>query len=205
MNNWFLIGGLVSAGLYFLSSPKQQSKPIIVLCDGNSLTAGTIPGQPPFYWYPKELARLLGKQYKVDVSAIVGISTPAMIKNFKGKFDIVVFWEGTNHLMSASAETVYNTIVQYCQTVHMLGSRVVVVTILPFNSSQEINEKRLAVNKLTQQNWESFADSIADVTISVLTDPSNPQYYHTDKLHLNEAGSKIVAKAIAEAITSMKD
>ena len=123
--------------------------------------------------------------------------------------DIVVVWAGSADLYisvgTSDAITTYNNLRTFCLKEKALGSKVVVVTMLPRPNNTVVFSKTeyLAYNALIRQHWTEFADGLADVQLdpTIGTDESNYNTtYYADTVHLTQAGYAIVANYVQNTL-----
>src|SRR5712692_1424298 len=188
-----------------------------ILCDGNSLTAGggvSLPGDS----YPYQLNRFLmtlGVKALVQNFGVSGQTTLTMLANahaqidplFNPKFNVnvVVAWEGTNHLyFGATGQQAYQSLVQYCLGRRAAGFRVLILTVLPRGNPGvpvTFETDRNFVNTALRTNWPQFADGLVDVAADPrFQDVTNGTYYSWDQVHLNDTGYQIVAQQVGAAV-----
>lgn len=188
-----------------------------VIFDGDSLTTGyaclnhsNFPGQT---W------GLLGSDWKMYCVPVAGQTLNAMISDGVAEIDskynaglaknVVVCWAGLLDIdggdTPAQALTDLNS---YCTARRAAGWQVVVLTCLP--SLYISDAERVALNTGIRDNWETFADAIADIAadsrIGDAGDNDNPVYYNNsdgNKTHLTQEGFAIVAQITADAINGL--
>lgn len=208
----------------------QPLQGTVVVCDGDSITAGsyqTMNGN-----YPRFLS--LPSGYKVYNAGIpsqqIGTAggVHGLIQNAATYVDpfldtnadtnIYVAFAGTNDISSSnvSGATLYANMVTLCQARQAAGWKVVVVTILPrnnttgtYNTPALFYAQSSAFNALVRSNWRSFANAIADVggdgLIGQAASYLNTSYYWTDGIHPNSQGSSIIARYVRNAISSISN
>lgn len=190
-----------------------------VICDGNSLTAGS--GATAGNDYPSVLQALLGSGYLVNNIGIGGQMTPDMAKRgpqyvddiygHRADTSIYVAWECTNDsYFGASAVAVYQNYVNACLARREAGFSVVACTYLPRSNGGTpgtFAADRATVNALIRANWRSFADAFADIAgdtrIGDTGDETNLTYYNADLCHMTDAGYAIVAGIVRTAMASL--
>jgi hypothetical protein len=180
-----------------------------VICHGNSLTGG-----PSFDTsYPTQTRALLGDEVDYTIAGTAGMTTPTMITEAATRIDtrlsswnkanILVGWEGRNHVVvsGASAATAYSSLATYYAARQAAGWKVVAATVLPSQSLSNVT--RATLNQSIRDNWQTFADALADLAADPTIGPdganSNATYY-SDTIHLTAAGNAVAAQVFADAI-----
>lgn len=172
--------------------------------DGDSLTDGTYGGGTS---YPAKVVAAITTG--TGTSVAIGSQTLADMQSTATDVDglypdhrlqraIVVAWGGTNDLFfGASAATTITRLEAYCNARRAVGWKVAVLTILPRSDTGtpgSFNADRATVNASIQANWSTYADYIVDVSADArLDDETDTTYFHTDLVHLNDAGRQVVA------------
>lgn len=205
--------GLASVEVY-----QDDAWPVYnVVCDGNSLTAGT--GSTGNNNYPALMKAILGSAYRVTNLGVPSATTVerdsanetgALVR--ADAMNIAVLWEFTNDMTlggPASAVDAEAHFVTWCNNVRAEGyEKIIAISVLPRNdfidTGGAFETKRLTVNAYLAANWPSFADGFADVVadsrIGDKGDEEDITYYSVDKVHLNNAGYGIVAGIVAAAV-----
>jgi lysophospholipase L1-like esterase len=188
-----------------------RSDSLNVVCDGNSLTKGTA-GPNEGKKYPQFLQDSLRSVTKVDTVYNLGVDSQSAQDMDSADTDIeakwsafhkrniVIAWEITNSLWyGATAQGAIDELKTYCLHQKRRGFEVVVLTCLPRGN---INADSINIaNTLLRSQYLSFADKLVDLTTSPeLNDYTNETYWFGDHIHLKEAGYKIVAKRVFDAI-----
>lgn len=123
--------------------------------------------------------------------------------------DIIVVWAGSADLYisvgTSDAITTFNNLKAFCLKEKALGSKVVVLTMLPRPNNTVVFSKTeyLAYNALIRAHWTEFADGLADVQLdpTIGTDESNYNTaYYADTVHLTQAGYAIVANYVQNTL-----
>lgn len=197
----------------------------LLVCDGNSLTAGNQSSTG--YDYPCQLQALLSTDYEVANFGVSGQTTPDMSGDAASQIDplysssnagnVLVAWEGTNDLyFNAGATDAYDHLVSYCQARRSAGFRVYVGTIIPRGvwpgtstipgdaATQEATFEswRATVNANLRANWSSFADGLVDFAADARLSDYNDTTYFADKIHMTDTGYAIVAGLVRDAIAA---
>lgn len=215
----------VSGATRSASHPSVGTYPAkLLVCDGNSLTAGS--QSTTGYDYPCQLQTLVGTEYEVVSFGVSSQTTADMIADAAGQVDPLysssnagnwcVMWEGTNDIFfDASSATAYANIVDYCEDRRAAGYKVAVGTIMPRGNwpgastipgdaaakEAEFEVRRAAVNADIRANWSSFADAIVDIAADDRFDDYNDTtYFAADKVHLNDTGYGVVAALVQSAL-----
>lgn len=187
----------------------------LVVCDGNSLTAGS-GSTAPQYTYPNQLREMLGGSTLVNLFnfGVHGQTTPMMIADAATQVDplylaehranILVAWEIRNHMVGdgATKEVAYASYVSYCQARLAAHYSVCAVTVLP--SSGLNNTDRAWVNNQIRANYLTFATVLADVAADPDMGPDganlNLTYYTADQIHITDLGYTKIATIVYNAI-----
>lgn len=183
--------------------------------DSNTLGVGTIGGQS----YPAQVVAILGGGNPNNNFGVNGKTIVTMIANAPSQIDplynaahgrdTVICEGGSNDIAFATgqATTTYNNIVIYCNARRAVGWRTYVMTILPRSDvgiQPNFEVDRQAINADIRANWNTFADGLIDIaantSIGDTGDETNTQYYASDRVHINSAGSAIVAGLAVTAI-----
>lgn len=176
----------------------------LVMCDGNSLTAGG---------WPATAGSILGNgTVRVCNQGAVAFQTPTLASGAATFIDpwysasrtrnIVTFQEGTNHIIAgASGATAYAAIESYCLARRAVGWKVVVLNVSPSTAiTGAMETARTACNASIAANWATFADAFVDVTTGNFANPANTTYY-SDGTHytgvLNAEAAALVAAAVS--------
>jgi lysophospholipase L1-like esterase len=182
-----------------------------VICDGDSLTAGS--GIVNSGIYPFQLWQdLAASGYIVWNEGTSGDTLANMITNAAANVDvdyaathsanIVVIWAGTNDVNgTTSLATMQTNIQTYCNARRAVGWKVVVVNMLPratFDAGREAI--RVAYNTWLSSNWSFFADGYADVAAEANLQNTADTTYFTDGTHLTAAGYTIVKNDVKASI-----
>jgi len=181
----------------------------IVVCDGNSLTAGQ--GSTGGQTYPAQLAAEIPDCLVVNVG-IGAQNTISMISN-SGDVDayltsikpprIVIAWELRNdiHALGATPAEAVDHMEAYCLGRRTLGAKIVVMNTTPSNGVSDTfsDEEQVAVNAELLARWPDFADAHVDLAGRPnLADPDNGTYYDADKIHITNAGyTEVMTGALA--------
>jgi lysophospholipase L1-like esterase len=128
----------------------------------------------------------------------------------KGKFSIIIFWEGTNDIGNNLTDVqAYTNIKNYCIGRKAAGwNKTIVGTILPRNGSPNpsFEATRISVNSMIRAAKaanESWLDAVADIGgDSNLQTPSDTTYY-SDGLHLTDSGHILATPYITAAINAV--
>ena len=195
-------------------NPFSQSR---IVFDGDSLTYGTgiIGGDT----YPAQVIALLGGANPTSNFAVAGQGISAMVADGVSQVDAVysssngrdtvVYWGGTNDIGFATgqATNTINNIAAYGTARRAAGWRTYVMTLLPRSDAgvqASFETDRQTINTSIRANWSSYADGLidiaADTRIGDAGDETDTRYYTSDRVHLNNAGARVVAELVAAAI-----
>lgn len=192
---------------------------INIVVEGDSLTAGV--GAAADMSYPNQMRKLFpggDVQYLTNYSHggdtlldMIPDGVDIDARFMRDTKSVCVVWAGTNDLyFGASAATAYSRLIQFCGDRRQKGWSVVVVTALPRSNSGTpagFEAGRVAFNASVVDNWQLFADAIADVAadqrIGVAGRELDTTYFSTDKVHMTAAGYAIVAATVKGAIDTL--
>ncbi|MBC6988760.1 MULTISPECIES: SGNH/GDSL hydrolase family protein [Hymenobacter] len=126
--------------------------------------------------------------------------------------NVLVLWEGTNHIYyGAKAAQAEDALLQVCRQALAVHPKwkIVVGTLLPRSeedtpANQETDRQatNAYLRNLQAQGSTAFhglADVAADQRVGRAGDEQNTAYYH-DRVHLNDAGQRVVAPIFSQAI-----
>ncbi|XAI97401.1 hypothetical protein [Leptolyngbya phage Lbo-JY46] len=180
----------------------------IVVCDGNSLTAGV--GATLATSYPSQLNLPdweivnigIGSQRTISMTAKAPIEVDLNFYNSKHEKGIVVAWEIINDLLFVSAAQAYANFVTYCQARKAAGWKVIVCTLI---AHPTISPASLTFcNDQIRANYLTFADGIVDLAADPRFQNVNDlTYYDPGRIHLNATGYGVVASLVRPVILSI--
>jgi hypothetical protein len=188
-----------------------------VICDGNSMTAGTgaFVGQA----YPDLVLAALGSRWTLHNFGVPGQATTSMIADAATQIDplfstfyalnVVCCWEGVNDICgNDNGTTSYNHLVTYCQARQAAGFKVVILTITPQSHTGpgDFETQRSTCNGLIRANWATFSDALADVAADSRIGDAGDELdatYYIDRIHMYTAGYAIVADIVSTAIQGL--
>jgi lysophospholipase L1-like esterase len=203
-----------------------------VVCDGDSITAGYLLSNPYTQDWPAQTEAALGSAYVFNNFAVSGETVATMTTNAPSTIDplvssayrnnIAVLFGGTNDIYfdadsDDTASTTISRVVAYCQARQAAGWQVVVTTLLPRDDfpgtstlpatqATHFEARRQAFNTYIRNNWQSFANALADVgndpNMGQAGDETNATLF-TDGVHPTAAGAAIVAGYMQAAILSL--
>jgi lysophospholipase L1-like esterase len=191
------------------------SNPTVVVCDGDSLTAG-IGGTA----YPTQLATLLGASYAVTQHGVSAQTLGEVMNDCEAQADlsisssavenVYVQWAGTNdNYYGLSADQIIGRIT--CAVERRLArgwDRVLLLTMLPRSDAGTpgtFESKRQTINTAIRAMATSqvkIVDVAADTRIGDAGDELDTTYYAADKVHMNTTGYGVIAQAVADVITA---
>lgn len=209
----------------FFGVASTQSNPInltdaVIVCDGNSLTAGGYGGT---YNYPQLLGQQTGFEsvdfYNFGVS---GQQTSQMASDAVAQIDILInpsveniliAWEvGNDIYYQGDATAAYNRFRDYCLARQEAGWRVIVLTCpartqtTAFGDNPSQYETKLqAANTLLLSNWASFSDGIIDLRQYTPLQTTSAPYYNADQVHLTQTGYQVFVPYLAQFIKSLNE
>jgi hypothetical protein len=183
---------------------------------GDSLTEGAFHSVATLSW-PMMLDDEIGAAYAQRSYAVAGykISDANLIKTkFSAVYDgsytknIAVVWLGTNDIdQGASAATALTNLQSLLLELKSEGFMTIVCTVIkrgdaPWDATKETHRTNLNSSILALSG--THADSKVDLAaLSEFSDPNNGTYYHTDKIHLIDAGFAVVKDAIKPAVLAL--
>jgi len=127
------------------------------------------------------------------------------------RMNVVVVWIGVNDIAinDKSADFTFTNLVTYCTERRIKGWKVIVCTEVSMKgkgSSGECDLTRGFYNDLINNNWQEFADGLADLAgnpkigaVRAYTDTT----YFCDGIHLTNSGTTIVAGIVNQAIDAL--
>lgn len=198
----------------------------LVVCGGDSITsgAGSTGGATQALSttgsnYPGQLWGLLGSSaYDVRVDAYPGRiitqmlpESPLFVDTLQSQYAgdrIYIMLGGTNTLQTyRSAGLFIQQYTRFCRDRRAEGYRVIAGTLI--NRADDglyagWGNDRSVVNEYIRDNWQDFADGVADFgAAAALADPTNTTYFDADKLHLKDAGYAVIAATANAAILAL--
>lgn len=194
-----------------VTPPTGSDKKLVFL--GDSLTEGLAVATPyPFLVQkPSDFTTInLGVSSKTTANILT--ESDYVNANYLGTNkadDIIVVWAGSADLYisvgTSDAITTFNNLKAFCLKEKALGSKVIVLTMLPRPNNTVVFSKTeyLAYNALIRQHWTEFADGLADVQSDPILGADETNYdttYYADLVHLTPAGYAIVANYVQNTL-----
>ena len=191
----------------------------LVICDGDSLTAGT--GSTAGQTYPVQMIAALGSSYEALNDGTGGHTVVNMLAGAAALDEYIavtrprvyyVGWGGTNDIYTSGTDAgaLFANYVALLRGRRVSGAKVVACTLLPRTNTSTPSyqeRQRLAFNAMVRSQWRTFADALADMgadaTIGLAGSEMNGTYYDTDRVHMVNAGYAIVAGLVTAAIQSI--
>lgn len=190
-----------------------------IVCDGDSLTIGTI-GVGANDNYPQQMIDNLNSTYGVQRfskynygvnSAEIAARAAAFAAQSgrwaehvgNGILNIYVFWCGTNNLFTGmSAADTYSAYVSACQAAQAAGFAVCACTIMNHAITGSWTQAAAdTVNASIRANWQTFATYFADIQADArLQTVTNLTYFLGDEVHLTATGYGVVAEIVEAAL-----
>ncbi len=175
----------------------------LVVCDGDSITAGYNLSPPEFY--PTKLGVSLGSRWTVTNTAVTGRSITEMTTAAPASVDpqyhgsnahnIVAILGGINDLVNgASSATVIARLSTYCAARRSVGWQIIIGTIMP--SGYDVDAQRLPVNTELRTNLSAYADWLADFAADPRFADIDGPYYDGDRLHPSALGTDVLAELV---------
>jgi lysophospholipase L1-like esterase len=188
-----------------------RSDRLNVVCDGNSLTKGTAGGNkgktyPMFLQDSLESVNMVDVVYNLGADGQTAMDMDSADIDIEAKWspyykrNIVVAWEITNDLFyGATPSQAIDSLEVYCINQKKRNYEVIVITCLPRYNIEA--EDITTANTLLKSRYRNFSDKLVDLTgVTELGDYNNTTYFTGDKIHLTEAGYKLVAKHVYDTI-----
>lgn len=198
-----------------------------LICDGNSLTAGTgSSDSETTAWPPVCFAGLIASQashpnayWSVKNVGVAGHTTLQRISafavsvhlQFNSAFarNIVSFFEVRNDVVNngATLEQAITNVQAYVTQARQNGWEVLLITPTP--TTQTSNNQNTIINDFNawlrlHPEWSDIpiVDAAADPSLS---DPANLTFYNVDGLHLTDAGYAVLAGLVEDRIAELAD
>jgi hypothetical protein len=190
-------------------------RPGVVVWDGGSIISGH--RADPGYEFPAQTLALVPRVVRSYVSVTASARIADMLDQAPVEVDArhspyadlnlcVLLAGGGDFRRGASAASVYTQVRTYCRDRRDAGFSVVLLTVLPTNRPETFEASRLAYNAMVRSNWETFADGLADIgadpRIGDTGDEFDLQFYHSDALHLTNAGNGVMAAVTAPVVAA---
>jgi lysophospholipase L1-like esterase len=199
-------------------------KRMVIVCDGNSLTAGNY-GTPPSN-YPDILKTLYPfAQNGVQVLNFGngGQQTSSMIADAVTQIDslytnahtnIVVFWEVGNDLFyNENVSAAIDRAKTYLLARKTAGFKTIACTVTPRDfvtgmgytqeQSDALNYKYNEANNQIRSLSSTYVDAICDLAADARLDSVSLDYYAPDGIHFIKAGNDVIAELIRNTIISI--
>ena len=213
---------IVAVGLVLLTGSTAASgcgeaggDEVLVLFDGDSLTAGYLVGAGESY--PSKVAGELPDGVLVRNVAVSGQTWPDLLADAAEEVDgafskarrrnVVVVWAAANDLAAGfTGEEAAANARRYCEGRRRAGFSVVLLTMFPLQPPEvdpDYERERLAYNARLRRDWREYADALVDVAgDDRFGDSSQPERarFFLDVVHLNAAGYEIVAELVTPAV-----
>jgi lysophospholipase L1-like esterase len=191
----------------------------LVICDGDSLTAGT--GSTAGQTYPVQLIAALGSGYEAINDGTGGHTVVQMLASVAPLDEYIavtrprtyyVGWGGGNDIYTSGTDAgaLFANYVALLRGRRVSGAKVVACTQLPrsiVSTPSYYERQRLAFNAMVRSQWRTFADALADMgantTIGLAGSEMNTTYFDPDRVHMTNAGYAIVAGLVQTAILSI--
>lgn len=192
----------------------------IIICDGDSLTGGQV-GVTLGNTYPKQLNTLFAgtkfvANFGVQARTLTQLEASAALRvdaNFNAtKLNTLIIWGGVNDFgteLATTKETIYARYKTYCTSRKAAGWTVYALTLLPqsyagYTGRIDYETERQWFNNQVKTDLITIVDGIIDVAgdarIGDAGDENDTTYYHTDKIHLNNTGSGVIAELVHNAL-----
>ena len=215
-------GSVLLLGFLLAAGACRGAEPVVVVCLGDSITKGvsTDPDSTP---YPEQLQALLGDRYVVINSGVPSANTAGLLGGYSSlvssrKPRVVALLAGVNDIAvwdpSDETRTMYRPegaiqrLRELGARTTALGARTIYLTIWP--DDDFTGEKRDAIVKINRWVLEkSPGETPGSMSIdnAPLTDRAGnlrPNFHDGSNLHLNQAGHRQLAEAVANVIRQIK-
>lgn len=192
----------------------------LVICDGDSLTAGT--GSTGGNTYPAQMIAALGSGYEAINDGTGGHTVVQMLAAVASLDEYIavtrprvyyVGWGGGNDIYTSGTDAgaLFSLYVDLCRGRRVSGAKVVACTQLPrsiVSTPAYYERQRLAFNAMVRAQWRTFADALADMgadaTIGLAGSEMNTTYYDPDRVHMTNAGYAVVEGIVRAALLSIQ-
>jgi lysophospholipase L1-like esterase len=187
----------------------------VVTWEGGSIIIGT--GAPSGWDYPSQTAASLSGSWSsfnvasplATLAAMSEKAAQAVDPHYDQAADLnvcVVMGGAWDLHEGMGPPEVVAQLGDFCRARRAAGFKVVVLTVLPRNSVG-YEEVRQQFNVLLRQQWQAFADALADVAadgrVGDASDCYDPTYYSDDWVHLNAAGYAVMAQVTKPVIDGL--
>ena len=190
----------------------------LIVCDGNSLTAGGYGGLT----YPQLLAATLpmatnGTQ--VINKGVGGQQTSQMIADATTEIDslyeedrtcILIAWEvGNDIYFNNDVAAAQIRFAEYCNARRAIGWKVIAITCTPRISFTDAGQQATYESRLQQantwmlDNYSSFCDAIVNARQDARLQTVSSTYWNPDNIHLKQSGYEVLMTGIIEAISNL--
>lgn len=202
-------------GTYYGITVDSDAKRLVI-CDGDSLTAGQ--GSTGGQTYPVQLIAALGSSYEALNDGTGGHTVAQMLTGVAALDEYIavtrprtyyVGWGGGNDIYTngTDAAATFSSYVDLLRGRRVSGAKVVACTQLPRSivpTPSYYERQRLAFNAMVRAQWSIFADALADMgahpLIGLAGSEMNTTYFDDDRVHLKNAGYAIVESLVRAAI-----
>lgn len=190
--------------------------PAVVVWDGGSIIAGH--GAEPGLEFPTQTLRLVPRACESYVSSTGGALIADMLSaapfeidaRYQATADLnlcLVLAGGGDFKRGADPALILQELKDYCAGRRAAGFTVVVLTLLPRSTPASFEDLRLTYNRMVRDTWPQYADGLADIAsdsrIGDADDNLDRRYYRPDALHLNGAGSAVMATVTAPVVNDL--
>lgn len=215
-----MLPSLVFAALHYNTAPAPGQ--IRVACVGDSITYGLGAMKLPDGSYPSRLSKLLGRDYHAANFGAVAFAVQSdsnypyrshdyFSRSLDYGADIVVFMLGSNDAKAVNwhgaehFEAEYRSLLAEYEALDTSPEIILCTPCASFIPPEEINEQSID-NALISQIAAVVRKVAAEkglplIDINALT-ADKPQWYIFDRIHLNDEGYAVLARAVYEAIIS---
>jgi|GEM_PF-3784291 len=204
---------------------KRYVKTSQLICDGSSITQGTLGDSVPDSDWPSQILAMLRGNWTVHNLGVQGQDLAAMTADAPTQIDakinpaaaykIVVAEGPTNEIYYATggskpgtAASIYADYRAYCTARRAAGYQVIATTVMPRTGAGTppgFEAMRLAFNALLRAGAYSFSDAFVDLAAEPRFQTPADTTYFNDLIHLSPAGLAIFAQLVAGAINRLTD
>lgn len=131
------------------------------------------------------------------------------------KINILIVWGGVNDFgleLGTTKETIYQRLKDYCLLAKSDGFKAIPATMTPqsyaaYSGRTDFENERIWFNNQINTDLKPLLENKVistgeDINIGVFGSQDNTLYYKTDKIHLNDNGTRVVRNLILDAIQS---
>jgi lysophospholipase L1-like esterase len=197
----------------------ENQNPGLIILDGDSRTDGWNCS----YCYPYMDLLKISDSCRIIKISEGGNTTDSLLSRAWDRIDpglidsagfkVVVVWAGVNDIAvhKKSASTVFDNLVNYCQSRRMAGWKVIICTEVSMKGTGTFgrcDQTRMRLNDRIRQEWKGFSDGLADLGGKPVIGAESAYLdtrYFCDGIHLTNLGTDAVAEVINQSINDLID